>query len=113
MARARAKPDRKLSEIAQVIVAEWYRVLSDNPDKILKMDAAALSAAFNAILEDPEPDPKKQKGFQAILDEENSPLKIVVPLPPRKTRDELTTYLQNNGDFFAGMGAAVLFGCGR
>ena len=109
MARARAKKNRKLIEIAEVIAAEWYRVLPEIAgDPIQTMDAFALSAAFNDIVD-------SATGVEAVLDEVGKPLKIVVPLPPHKVRskEELRQYLEDNGDFFVGMGTAVLFGCGR
>jgi hypothetical protein len=68
------------------------------------MDAFALSAAFNQILEE---------RCQAVLDVAGQPIKIIVPLPPVASRQELDKYIERNGDFAAGMGAAVIFGCGK
>jgi len=72
------------------------------------MDRFALSAAFSDIVD-------SNTGVEAVLDEAGRPLKIVVPLPPHRvtSKEELRQYLENNGDFFVGMGTAVLFGCGR
>jgi|ERR1700674_5689199 hypothetical protein len=108
MARARAKQDKNLSEIADVILAEWYRVLPDiGSTAPLTMDSAALTAAFNQILNTP---------CIAVLDGAGTaadPLKIVVPQPPVRNRQLLDNYIKNNSDFRLGMGAAVIFGCGR
>jgi hypothetical protein len=117
MARARARKKRRLREIAEVIVAEWYRVLPDQSDidqTIKPMDKNSLTAALNNIL---DPNSLERHGGQAeaVLDQENYPLKVVVPLPPHGvgTKQQLDGYLEQNGDFFEGMGAASLFGCGR
>ena len=105
MARARARPNKSLTEIADIILAEWYRVLPDQPGvPPLLMDEYALTAAFNQVLD---------RRCQAVLDEENQPIKIIVPLPPVKTRAELDDYVRRNGDFRNGVGAAVVFGCGK
>jgi hypothetical protein len=105
MARARAKRGRKLTEIADTILAEWYRVLPETSGSApLQMDVFALTAAFNEILD---------TQCLAVLDEVGQPIKIVVPLPPVDTRAALDAYVQRNGDFAAGMGAAVIFGCGK
>jgi hypothetical protein len=66
------------------------------------MDANALTSAFNDILDAP---------CEAVID--GDPIKIVVPLPPVKTRKQLQTYIANNTDFLVGMGTAVIFGCGK
>jgi hypothetical protein len=107
MARARVKHGRKLADITQAIVAEWYRVLPDaQGEEILPMDEYALTAAFNAILD---------QDCVAVLDAKDGPIHIAVPFPPSNvdTRDKLMIYLDKNHDFWEGMGAAVLFGCGR
>lgn len=112
MARARTREGRHSSEISNIILAEWYRVMpltgSITEDDIQKMDMSALTAAFNAIIEG-------DRVCKAVLDGdgENSPLIFVVPRPPRTTRAELDRYVERNGDFQMGMGAAILFGCGR
>jgi hypothetical protein len=107
MARARVRITKQHNEIARVIIAEWLRILPEtNPALPAKpMDANALTAAFNSILEEP---------CQVVLDEENL-VKIAVPRPPLgvRTQAQLQTYLDNNNDFIPGMSAAVLFGCGR
>jgi hypothetical protein len=114
MARARAKRDRQLAEIADVIAAEWFRVLPEAPGgPIRDMDPAALTAAFNSIL---DVSTTRHKGLAvAVLDKVGEPLKIIVPLPPEgvKSKGDLQDYLKKNGDFRTGMGAASLFGCGR
>jgi hypothetical protein len=105
MARARVRPNKSLAAISDIILAEWYRVLPEDPGgQTLAMDPFALTTAFNQILLDP---------CQVILDEENQPFKIVVPLPPVTHRAELDTYLQNNVDFRGTMGVALVFGCGK
>jgi len=104
MARARPKPNRRLTEIADAILAEWYRVLPDTSGTPLTMDMDALTAAFNEVLDTP---------CQAIPDEVGKPIKIVVPLPPVDSRAKLNTYIAQNDDFLVGMGAAVIFGCGK
>lgn len=111
MARARPRAGREASEISEVIVAEWYRILpdesvADTSDYPLAMDVNALSAAFNFIIDEV---------CVAVPDEAGKPLKIIVPLPPAGvvTKQDLERYLRRNGDFLPGMGAAVLFGCGR
>jgi hypothetical protein len=105
MARARVRGNQSLSAIADIILAEWYRVLPDQPGgPILQMDPFALTAAFNQVLDDP---------CEVILDELEKPIKIVVPLPPVKSRPALDTYIRNNKDFRQGMGVALLFGCGK
>ena len=113
MARARARPDRNLTEIADAILAEWYRVMPPTGQiteaDIQRMDMASLSAAFTAVVEE-------GMVCRALLDGDGSaakPLLIVVPRPPAKTRDELDQYVRRNQDFRSGMGAAVLFACGR
>lgn len=104
MARARPRPERRLTEIAHLIVSEWYRVLpEDSSGQMLEMDAHSLTAGLNQILDEP---------CQAVIDEPGF-IKIVIPLPPVSTRAELTEYLDDNGDFMVGMGSAVIFGCGR
>lgn len=105
MARARARRDQSLTAIADIILAEWYRVLPEQPgEPRLPMDAFALTTAFNQILDEP---------CQVILDEDDQPIKIVVPLPPVGSRPALDTYIRNNRDFRQGMGVALLFGCGK
>ena len=105
MARARARPNKSLTEIADIILAEWYRVLPDQPGgKQLTMDAYALTAAFNQVLD---------RRCQAVLDEDGQPIKIIVPLPPVETRAELDDYVRQNGDFRNGVGSALVFGCGK
>ncbi|MGO4438276.1 hypothetical protein [Rhizobium sp. RAF56] len=110
MARGRIKSGRQSTEIADAILAEWYRILppANAPGAAAQMDANALTAAFNSVL-----DPSDK--CQVILDEPGKPIKIVVPLPPAgvKTKEDLLGYIQKNDDFRQGMGAAVLFGCGR
>lgn len=105
MARARAKRNRQQTEIAQAIIAEWFRVLPETSGAPGTMDANSLTAAFNDILD---------KTAKAIIDEENV-IVIVVPLPPAgvTNRSQLREYLERNQDFVAGMSAAALFGCGR
>jgi len=115
MARALAQQGRQLSEIGDLFLAEWYRVLPDHSgsspaDPLTlggKMDLAALTAALNQILD---------ANCEAILDGNGSAtakLKIVVPLPPVTDRQELKNYLKYNTDYARGMGAAVVFGCGK
>lgn len=107
MARARPRKNKSLTALSNIILAEWYRVLPDQPGgPILPMDAFALTAAFNQILDESTP-------CQVILDIEGEPIKIVVPLPPVKDRLALDRYIRNNKDFRAGMGVAVVFGCGK
>ena len=110
MARGRIKQGRYSTEIADAILAEWYRILppASAPGAAVQMDANSLTAAINSIL-----DPADR--CQVILDEPGQPIKIVVPLPPSTvtTREQLVDYIKNNDDFRQGMGAAVLFGCGR
>ena len=107
MARGKIKEGRVSAELSDVIIAEWFRVLPDvDGQGILGMDVNALTAAFNSILGDDSP-------CQVILDVAGEPINIVVPRPPATTRDKLKDYLEKNGDFRQGMGAAVLFGCGR
>ena len=50
-----------------------------------------------------------------MTDEENRPLKILVPLPPVgiSSKEELDDYVKANYDFKVGMAVAMLFGCGR
>lgn len=112
VARARVKADRRNTDIADAIIAEWYRILPDAPISqadldLRSMDANSLTAAFNQIIEG--------NRCQAVLDEANKPLIIAVPrFPPEvTTRKQLLDYLAKNDDFRQGMGAAVLFGCGR
>lgn len=104
MARARPRPDRRLTDIAHLIASEWYRVLPEDPsEQPLDMDMLSLTAGLNQILD---------VTCEAIADEPGR-IKIVIPLPPAKSKAELTEYLENNGDFMVGMGSAVIFGCGR
>ena len=105
MARARVRPDQSLAAIADIILAEWYRVLPDQPTRPpLAMDPFALTTAFNQVLLDP---------CQVILDQPGQPVKIVVPLPPVPDRAALDVYVQNNRDFRQGIGVALVFGCGK
>jgi hypothetical protein len=112
MARGRVRPDRNSKEISDAILAEWYRVLPNDPGSgktpppPLEMDDMALTAAFNLVLDD-------QSKCQVVLDEPDKPIKVVVPLPPVATREKLVEYIENNVDFQQGMGVAILFGCGR
>jgi hypothetical protein len=114
MARGRAKKGRRLSEISETIVAEWFRVLPETEgDTIERMDAFSLTAAFNDILEKAKDVDGNTLDWQAVPDEPKKPFKIIVPLPPAKSKQGLVDYLEKNGDFIDGMGVAVLFGCGR
>jgi hypothetical protein len=103
MARARAKRNRQQNEIAEVIIAEWFRLLDTAEGADGKMDVGSLTAALNEILDVP---------CEAIEDGVEI-VKIVVPRPPRKTKAALQEYLDKNRDFVPGMSAAALFGCGR
>lgn len=102
MARARAKRNRQQAELAEAIIAEWFRMLS-MPLGQREMDVGALTASFNEILDSP---------CEAIADGVDH-VKIVVPQPPAADVAGLIDYLERNGDFKQGMSAAVLFGCGR
>lgn len=105
MARGKIKQGRVSAELSDVIIAEWFRILPEVEGQgILPVDVHSLTAAFNAILDSP---------CTVVLDVEGKPINIVVPFPPAKTRQKLKEYLEKNGDFRQGMGAAVLFGCGR
>lgn len=104
MARARVKTDRRITDIADVIISEWFRILPASSGAPLPMDKNSLQAAFNQILDAP---------CEVILDVEGQPIKIVVPVPPAASRTALIQYLDNNKDFQQGMGVAMLFGCGR
>jgi len=107
MARARPRKNKSLTSLSNIILAEWYRVLPDQPGgPVLPMDAFALTAAFNQILDESMP-------CQVVLDVEGEPIKIVVPLPPVRDRPALDRYIRNNKDFRSGMGVAVVFGCGK
>lgn len=106
MARAGTRKGRSAKDIAEVIVAEWFRVLpsANEPRDPWEMDSNSLTAAFNEILDEP---------CVAIVDKKGLPLNIAVPMPPVKTKEELLEYLNRNKDFFVGLGTASLFGCGR
>lgn len=107
MARARPRPGRRSSEISQVIIAEWFRILPDTTGgSIDDVDVNSLSAAFSNIID---------ASCVAVPDKLGEPLKIIVPRPPEgvRTKSELQAYLLRNGDLIPGMGAAALFGCGR
>jgi hypothetical protein len=105
MARAKAKRNRQQTEIAQAIIAEWFRILPENTGTPGEMDEYSLTAAFNDILD---------RTAKAIIDEEDVVV-IVVPRPPAgvTNRAELKDYLSRNQDFVVGMSSAALFGCGR
>lgn len=92
-----------LEQIADLIIAEWFRVVPDGPGDILEMDTNALTAALNNILDVP---------CQAVPDKEDL-VHVVIPYPPRKTRAELEEYLDQNGQFRTKMTDATIFGCGR
>jgi hypothetical protein len=117
MARGRAKANRQLKDISEVILAEWYRVLPvTKGDPIAKMDRNSLTAAFSEIIELADEGLIRHKHLvEAVLDEIDSPLKILVPLPPYgvASKAELDRYLEDNDDFAVGMAVATLFGCGR
>lgn len=107
MARAGTRKGRSAKDIAEVIVAEWFRVLPSTAEPMRdpwEMDSNSLTAAFNEILDEP---------CVAIVDKKGLPLNITVPMPPAKTREALLEYLNKNEDFFVGLGSASLFGCGR
>jgi len=107
MARAGTRKGRSAKDLAEVIVAEWFRVLPSETEQAREpweMDANSLTAAFNEILDEP---------CVAIVDKKGQPLNIAVPMPPAKTREALLEYLGKNQDFFVGLGTASLFGCGR
>jgi hypothetical protein len=119
MARAKIRRNRRSTDIADAIVAEWYRILPEGPvDGVipdpLPMDSNALTGAFNQIIATVDEQGNDVR-CQAVPDEFGKPFKIAVPLPPREvtTRQQLLTYLEDNDDFRQGMGSAVLFGCGR
>jgi hypothetical protein len=112
MARGKPNRGRKLSEISRTIIAEWYRVVGTDKE----MDTFSLTAAFNDILAPVEIAPGEQVRFIAVIDQDGDrkrPFKIIVPLPPKATKEELDEYLKANGDFEEGFGTAVLFGCGH
>jgi hypothetical protein len=117
MARGRARPGRRLTEISEVIVAEWFRVLPDIPgDPITDMDQNSLTAAFSEIVNLNDPGLSRHKNLvEAVLDKRDEPLKILVPLPPFgvTSKLQLQNYLEDNDDFIVGMATATLFGCGR
>lgn len=110
MARARAKRNRQQNEIAEAIVAEWFRVLPEVPNgsPIPPVDLSSLTAAFNDVLD---------VTCVAIAGEvtlnNQEVLRILVPKPPANSKTALREYLKDNRDFIPGMSAAVLFGCGR
>jgi hypothetical protein len=104
MARARVKRSRQQTEIAEVIIAEWFRILPETlGDPRAAYDVNSLKAAFSDIIE------------QQCRVEFDAPdqIVIVVPQPPAPTKSLLRDYLTRNEDFLQGMSAAVLFGCGR
>jgi hypothetical protein len=104
MARFGGKPNKDLEEIADLIIAEWFRVVPENPgEDVLEMDINALTAALNNLLDLP---------CRAVADEENL-VHVIIPYPPAKTRAELEDYLTKNGQFKKKMTEATLFGCGR
>ena len=103
MARFGKKPGKDLEVIADLIIAEWFRVVPVDPGPILEMDTNALTAALNNLLDVP---------CQAVPDKENL-VHIVIPYPPKKTRAELETYLNSHNQFRKDMTEATLFGCGR
>jgi hypothetical protein len=108
MARGKIKHDHRSTDIADAIIAEWYRILPPRGSAAgpMTMDASALTAAFNQILGEPR--------CQAVIDTADM-INIAVPLPPKEvtSREELLDYLEKNDEFRQGMGSAVLFGCGR
>lgn len=104
MARFGKKPGKNLEEIADLIVAEWFRVVPEGPgEDILEMDTNALTAALNNLLDVP---------CQAVPDKEDL-VHVVIPYPPGKTRAELEQYLAENNQFRKKMTEASFFGCGR
>lgn len=105
MARfGKKKQDTDLEQIAQVIVAEWFRIVPEDPGgTVLEMDTNALTAALGNLLDLP---------CQAVPDKENL-VHIVIPYPPKTNRAELEEYLAENNQFKQKMTQATLFGCGR
>jgi hypothetical protein len=111
MARARAKQNRQQNEIAEAIIAEWFRILPEVPPATptsVTIDYGSLTAAFNDILD---------VQCVAIAGEElmgtQEVIRILVPKPPANSQRGLRAYLQNNRDFVSGLSSAALFGCGR
>jgi hypothetical protein len=117
MARVRGRPTRQLTELSEVILAEWYRVLpAKKGDPIAQMDKNALTAAFSEVIDlGDEGLIRHGNRVEAVIDEEKRPLKLLVPLPPYgiTSKEELDDYLEANDDFKVGMAVAMLFGCGR
>lgn len=104
MARfGKKKETTNLEQIADLIIAEWFRVVPDGPGDILEMDTNALTAALNNILDVP---------CQAVPDKKNL-VHVVIPYPPKTTRAELEEYLAENSQFKKKMTDATIFGCGR
>jgi hypothetical protein len=120
MARARIKRDKTAADLSDIILAEWFRLLDPTEPTtpagkaaamarfVANADIDSLSAAFGKVLDNAV--------CEAVIDGDGSvaaPVKIIVPRPPRLGQKELYDYLDSNSDFRAGMGAAILFGCGR
>lgn len=96
--------DTDLEEIAEVIIAEWFRIVPQNAGgTVLEMDTNALTAALRNILDVP---------CQAVPDKENL-VHVVIPYPPATNRADLEDYLANTSQFKQKMTQATLFGCGR
>jgi hypothetical protein len=113
MAKAGTKPGRKVEDISDAILTEWFRVMPASRElteaDILSMDMSSLTAAFNNVLAD-------NLKCRAIIDGDGTttkPLLFVVPRPPVLTLEDLEDYVANHTDFRRGMGTAMLFGCGR
>jgi hypothetical protein len=99
MARGRIRRQHRLTEIGEVIVAEWYRVLTSGDSSI---DGPALTAAFSRIIDLTDPGLTRHNNkVVAVPDVVNSPMKIVVPLPPYGVNSvgQLDNYLDENFDF--------------
>ena len=130
MAKGTPRSGRSFEEIGQVIVAAWFKALSDDPNvPPTPIDKDEMTAAFkNILVEDCE----------AVIDTATK-MYISVPYPPEKTRmllaNKIHLYTQNynlppgdpnypkdqpcnplhhaNKSFAEDMGYSIMFGCGR
>lgn len=120
MARAKPKDGRDLSEVGQVIVAAWFKVLPDLPT----LTSSQIEAALLNLR------PELKVVLEKIVDasivvqvdkDSTKEVNIVVPFPPANTRAGLIDYLRkfhtnpnsSGRHFHDELGATTLFGCGK
>jgi hypothetical protein len=123
MSKAKIRHDRRVRELAEVIITAWFKAVPDTVGsgnvQWPPPDAAELSAAFNGIIDpddarcvalvEPKPDTSTGKPIYTIF--------IPVPYPPASNKVDLIAYLHNqeqlDPEHVEHFGKALIFSCGR